>query len=228
VPRAARDRYWSMNAPAESVGRGLRWTVRGVLSVAAVTTIWTAALVTQRYLSDSGLIPFGTGASLTNQRRAQAALVSAVAAVVVVALGAVFLRHRMPGAARIAAAGAAIVLSATAVAAYPHATNARLVVLDRTTGREAWSIDAEAEWIAGVESQTGTRLVLGGTDNADHSCENLRFVSVTIDLARREVVTVHAQPRYFHPGDPLPPPPAKPDPQRFSIEQGTPVRQCSS
>jgi hypothetical protein len=221
-------RRLSAGPPAGSVGPGLGWTVRGVLSVAAVVAVWTATLVTQRYLSDSGLIPFGTGASLTNQRRAQAAVVVAAAAVVVVVLGAVFLRQRMPGVARLVAAGAAIVLSITALFAYPHATNARLVVLDPTTGRENWSIDAKAEWIAGVESQTGNRLVLGGTDNADHSCENLRFVSVTIDLARREVSTVHTQPRYFHPGDPLPPPPVKPDPQRFRIEQGTPVRRCSS
>ena len=205
----------------------LRWTVRVALSVAAVVAAWTAALVTQRYLSDSGLIPSGTGASLINHQRALSALVIALASVVVVAL-VVFLRQRMPGVAKLFAAGVAIVLSATALNAYPHATNARLVVLDPTTGREAWSIDATAEWIAGATSQTGNRLVLAGTDFADHDCEGWQSVSVTIDLARREVVTVRVQPRDPGPTDPKPASTVEPDPRRFRIEQGMPVRRCSS
>jgi hypothetical protein len=228
VLHAVLDGNGSMNAPAGAVGSGLRWTVRVVLSVAAVVAAWTGALVTQRYLSDSGLIPSGTGASLINPRRAQAALVIAVAALVVVALAAVFLRQRMSSVAKLVAAAVAVVLSGVALIAYPHATNARFVMLDPATGREAWSIDATAEWIAGVTSQTGNQVVLRGTDDADHNCEGWQGVSVTIDLARREVVTVRVVPRYPSPTDPKPASTVEPDPRRFRIEQGTPVRRCSS
>ena len=92
-------------------------------------------------------------------------------------------------------------LSAAALFVYPHATNARLVALDPATGGEAWSIDATAEWIAGVASQTGNQLVLAGTDYADHNCEGWQSVRVTIDLARRKVVTVRVQPRDPGPTD---------------------------
>jgi hypothetical protein len=155
-----------------------------------------------------------------------AALAIAGTAAVVVVLVAVFLRQRMTGGAKLVAAGVAIGLSVGALFLYPHATNARLVVLDPATGREAWRIDARAEWIAGVTSQTGNQVVLSATDDADHDCEGWRSVSVTIDLARREVVTVRAQ-RSSGPGERPPAPAVEPDPKRFRIEQGTPVRRCS-
>jgi len=217
-----------MNSASRSGGRRLRLIVGVALSVAVVVAVWTEALVTERYLSDSGLIPFGTGASLVNRWRALLAVVITVGAMVIVAFAALFLRRRISAGGKLGAAGFAIVFSVAALVTYPHAANARLVVLDPTTGRDDWSIDARAEWIAGVESQTGSHIVLGGTDSADHNCEGFRFVSVTIDLARHEVVTVRTQPRTFRPGDPLPPRPIRPDPQRFRIEQGTPVRRCSS
>jgi len=197
------------------------------LSVAAVVAVGAAALITQRYLSDSGLLPTGTGASLIEHQRAQSALVLALASVVVVAL-VVLLRQRMPGVAKLFAAGVAIVLSAAALIAYPNATNARLVALDPATGGEAWSIDAPAEWIAGVTAQTGNQLVLAGTDYADHDCEGWQSVRVTVDLARREVVTVRVQPRNASPTDVKPASAVEPDPRRFRIEQGKPVRRCSS
>lgn len=228
VLREVLDGCGSMNAPAGSGGPGLRWTVRVFVSVAAVVAVGTAALVTRRYLSDSGLIPFGTGASLVNERRAQVALAIAVTSVVVVALVAVLLGRRLRDVANLVTSGVAIVLSVGALIAYPHAVNARLVVLDPSTGHEDWSIDARAEWIAGVTSQTGNQVVLSGTDDADHNCEGWRSVRVTIDLVRREVVTVSVQPRSFRPTDAKPARPVEPDPRRFRIEQGTPVRRCSS
>jgi hypothetical protein len=207
-------------------GSDVRWIVRVALSVAAVVVLGIAALVTQRFLSDSGLIPTGTGASLINHQRGLTVLVLALASVVVVAL-VVFLRHRLPVVVMLSAAGVAIVLSAAALIAYPQATNARLVALDPATGRELWSVDTTAEWIAGVTSATGNRVVLAGTDDADHDCEGWRPVHVTIDLARREVVTVRVQPRDVDPADVKPSPTVEPEPKRFRIDQGTPVRRCS-
>src|SRR5262249_43440583 len=141
---------------------------------------------------------------------ARSALVLALAAVVVVVF-AVVLRKRVPVAVELIAAGGAIVLAVVALAAYPQATNARLVVLNPAPGGARWSIGVEPEGIGGATAQTGPRIVLAGTDDADHDCEGWQVVRVTIDLTRREVVKVYAYPPGRGPTDPKPRPTVAPD-----------------
>jgi hypothetical protein len=193
-----------------------------VLLVASAISLASNVEIARWYLSDGGWLPSGFGSSLVDRAGATTALALGLCGLVAV-ISAWLLRNRLPALSCAVVAGLA--LSAIPFFAYPHASAARFVVLDPTTGRGIWSVSAHnVRSIDGMLGLTGTTLLVAAWRQGAHTCAGVP-VTLSVDLALHRVTAITERPQYTSS------PPALPkalDPARYRVIAGHSIRRCSS